>query len=138
LAHSILGSIYAHQGKFPKAIAEAKDAVLFSGNNPNFIADLAYVYAVSGDRTHATDVLATLRQASNTRYVAPYQFAIVYLALGDKQSALSALRRAYDERSPFLNNLYVDTLPGGRLAGLRSEPEVSRLLHTLALPEAGR
>jgi TolB-like protein/DNA-binding winged helix-turn-helix (wHTH) protein/Flp pilus assembly protein TadD len=138
LAHSVLGSIYAHQGKFPKAIAEAKDAVLFSGNNPNFIADLAYVYAVSGDRTHATDVLATLRRASNTRYVAPYQFAIVYSALGDKQRALSALRRAYDERSPFLNNLYVDTLPGGQLAGLRSEPEVSRLLHTLALPEAGR
>ena len=111
-------------------------AALLSNNNPNFVANLAYVYAVSGERKHATEVLSTLQKTSKIQYVAPYQFAVIYSALGAKQKSYSALRKAFDERSPFLNNLYADTLPGGRLAGLRKEAELSRLLHALRLPEA--
>jgi TolB-like protein/tetratricopeptide (TPR) repeat protein len=136
LAHVDLARIYTREGKFAEAIAEAKKAVLLSNNNPNFVANPAYVYAVSGDRTHAMEVLSTLQKTSKTRYVAPYQFAVVYSALGAKQKSLGALRKAFEERSPFLNNLYADTLPGGRLAGLRNEAELSRLLHALRLPEA--
>ncbi len=118
LAHVNLARIYTHEGKFPDAIAEAKRAALLSNNNPNFVANLAYVYAVSGERKHATEVLSTLQKT-----------------LGAKQKSYSPLRKAFDERSPFLNNLYADTLPGGRLAGLRKEAELSRLLHALRLPE---
>ncbi len=135
LAHVNLARIYTHEGKFPDAIAEAKRAALLSNNNPNFVANLAYVYAVSGERKHATEVLSTLQKTSKIQYVAPYQFAVIYSALGAKQKSYSALRKAFDERSPFLNNLYADTLPGGRLAGLRKEAELSRLLHALRLPE---
>ena len=135
LAHVDLATIYTREGKFAEAIAEAKKAVLLSNNNPNFVADLGYVYAVSGDRKHTTEVLSPLQKTSKTRYVAPYQFAVVYSALGAKQKSLGALRKAFEERSPFLNNLYADTLPGGRLAGLRKQAELSRLLHAIRLPE---
>ena len=134
LAHSTLADIYRQQGKFAEAIAETRQAVRSSSNNPNFVADLAYAYAASGDRTRANETLILLRQTSRTRYVAPYQFAVIYSALGDKPNALKALDEAYEEHSPWLNNLYLDSWPGGRLANLRAEPEFIRLLHEVGPP----
>jgi len=135
LAHSTLAHIYRQQGKFAEAIAETRKAVRSSNNNPNFVADLAYAYAASGDRTRANETLIRLRQTSRARYVAPYQFAVIYSALGDKPNALKALDRAYEEHSPWLNNLYLDSWPGGRLANLRAEPEFIRLLHAVGPPQ---
>ncbi len=135
LAHSTLAHIYRQQGKFAEAIAETRKAVRSSNNNPNFVADLAYAYAASGDRTRANETLTQLRQTSRAQYVASYQFAAIYSALGDKPNALKALDRAYEEHSPWLNNLYLDSWPGGRLANLRAEPEFIRLLHAVGPPQ---
>jgi tetratricopeptide (TPR) repeat protein len=136
LVHTTLSEIYRCQGRFADAIAEARKAAQLSDSNPNyFVPDLAYAFAASGDRTDARRILQQLQQASSTRYVAPYQFAVIYAALGDKPNALVALDQAYKERSPWLDNLYLDSLEGGRLASLRTEPAFIRLLHAVGPPE---
>ncbi len=134
LAHGDLAEIYLQQSKFAEAIAEGKKAIQLSNSNPNFVASLAYAYALSGDRARAYAILKELRQTSRKRYVAPYEFATIYSALGDKGRALEALDQAYEERSPWLNNLYRDSWQGGRLANLRAEPEFLRLLHAVGPP----
>ena len=135
-AHLTLAAIYGKQDKSAEALAETKTAVKLSGDNPNYVAHLACVYASSGDRTRAGEILERLKVMSRTQYVAPYQFAVIYSVLGNHQKALEALDRAYTERSPWLNNLYLDSRQGGRLANLRSEPKFIRLLSIVGPPAA--
>ena len=78
------------------------------------MAALAYACAALGDRKHTGEILNRLREASRTQYVAPYQFAVIYSALGSRQKAVEALDQAYAERSPWPNNLSVDSWKGGR------------------------
>ena len=44
-------------------------------------------------------VLDQLKQLSKQRYVSAYSFAIVYLALDDKQEALRWLEQSYQDRA---------------------------------------
>jgi adenylate cyclase len=111
-----------------------RKGVQLSSNNPNFVADLAALYAVSGDRGRAREILTQLREASRKRYVAPYELAVIYCALGDKPKALEALDLAYRERSPWLKYLYSDSWQDGRLADLRREPGFIRLLRAVGPP----
>src|SRR5262249_295835 len=116
--------------KFREAIAECKKGVQLSDNNPNFIADLGYAYATAGHRAQALKILQDLQKLSRNRYVAPYQVAAIYAALGEKRRALDALDQAYKERSPWINNLYVDS----RFDGLRSESAFVNLLKGAGFP----
>jgi tetratricopeptide (TPR) repeat protein len=136
LAHSILAELYLAQGQAEKSIVETQKAVRFSGGNPNFLAELAYVYAVSGDRENARKILSSLSAKSKTGYVAPYQLAAAYTALGDKRHALAKLYEAYEEHSPWLDNLYLDSLEGGRLIDLRTEPRFVELLRRIGPPRS--
>jgi tetratricopeptide (TPR) repeat protein len=80
ITHYILANdTYRREGKFAEAIAEMRKDVQLSSNNPNFVADLAALYAVSGDRRRAHEILTQLREISRKRYVAPYQLAVIYL-----------------------------------------------------------
>jgi DNA-binding winged helix-turn-helix (wHTH) protein/TolB-like protein/tetratricopeptide (TPR) repeat protein len=70
--------------------------------------DLAHAYAVAGDRREALGILATLQRSPSDDYVDPADVAVVYVGLGDKESALEWLRRASDEHSYWLSWLGVD------------------------------
>jgi len=70
-------------------------------------------------------VLAGLLRQRAHGYVSPYDVALVYAGLGDKQQALDWLQRAYGERS----SLLVFALREPRLAPLRTEPRV-KLVHS--------
>ncbi len=123
----VLASAYEGKGDSGQALAALEQTVARSrrGASPW----LGYGYAVTGRRREAQEVLATLEERSNKRYVSPQSFAIVYIGLGDKEKALAFLEKSYEERSLELLNLtekWYDPL--------RSEPRFQSLLRRVGLP----
>src|SRR5712664_206884 len=79
-------------------------------------ASLGHALGVAGDRAGARAVLDRLLQRRAHEYVSPYDLALVYAGLGDKDKALDWLQRAYQERSSLL--VFAPREP--RLAPLRT------------------
>ncbi len=127
-AHVSLGSAYSERGRHPEAIAECEKAVRLS-RDPGSMASLARVYARGGRRKDALDLLAALARRSEHNYVSPFDFAIVHAGLGDKEQALMALEKAYEERSAGLG--YIRNHPA--FDSLRDEPRFRALLRRLGL-----
>jgi len=95
------------------------------------IASLGHALGVAGDRSGARAVLDRLLRQREHGYVSPYDVALVYAGLGDKDQALDWLQRAYQERS----SLLVFALREPRLASLRSEPRFAALMREFGLPQ---
>ena len=79
---------------------------------------LAHTHAIAGDRERALALLADLDATSKSRYISPYDIAVVHAGLGDTTAALEKLREAVADRSAWMVFLNVDP----RLDGLREEP----------------
>ncbi len=93
----------------------------------NRTASLGHAYAVAGKTARARSVLAGLRAQAVRRYVPSYWFALVYVGLGERDQALRALERSYEERSTVLAYLQIDP----RLAPLRDDPRFLALARRL-------
>ncbi len=80
-AHRALGEALQVSGQLNEAIAEYRKAVELS-DNPSSLAHLGQAYARAGQREEAQKILAQLSEEAKSRYVRPYSFAYIYLALG--------------------------------------------------------
>ena len=114
-----LAICYAAKGEYAKAIA------LFERvrqNDAGFAMDmgllLAYTYAIAGDRTTAERTLKQTLEAAKGGYVYPYDAALAYGALGDKDQAFAWLEKGYQERVDQMAWLKVDP----RMKPLRDDP----------------
>ncbi len=116
-AHLALGQAYEQKRMFPEAIAEIQEAVDRSGGSPVYRASLAHAYGVSGRRNDALKLIYELKQLAGHRYVAPFDVAMAYLGIGDKDKTLASLENAFQERSPRLLFLIVEP----RFDALRSD-----------------
>jgi len=128
--HFWLGRVYAQMGKYSEAIVEAERA------GPSLdsilrVTEMAYACARAGKTVEARAFLRELRERSKRSYVPAYDFAIVHLALGEREAALQWLERAYDEHDWALIVLAVEP----RLDPLRYEPRFQRLLRKVGLQE---
>ncbi len=128
--HAGLGEIYLLKRQFPEAIAEFQKAVSLSERAPRFLAHLGNAFGVSGQRQQAIKVLDELREQAKRRYVSPYEFALVYTGLGEKEQAFAWLQKAHEDRSPRLILLKVDQ----KLDSLRSDPRYTELERRIGLP----
>ena len=63
---------------------------------------------MAGRRDRAQKVLDELKQLSRRRYVAPFDIAVIYIGLGDKEQAFEWLEKAYQDHSHWLLWLKVD------------------------------
>ena len=90
---------------------------------------LGHAYAVSGQRDRAQKVLVELKQLMKRRYVAPFEVAVIYVGLGDKDQTFEWLERAYQDRSHWLIWLKIDP----RFDSLRSDPRYQDLLRRMGL-----
>ena len=93
-----------------------------------FVANLLRAQADAGRTAQARKLLAELRAADEKSYVPSYYFALVHSALGEREEALRALERAYEERSTVLAYLLIDP----RLVPLRDDPRFVALAHRLS------
>src|SRR5437660_409781 len=96
LAHYYLGQIYQLQGHLTEAIAEYQKAVELD-DDPQALAFLGQAQARIGQHDKAQQILSRMTEEAKSRYVSAYSFALMFIALGDKERAIDALERAYRE-----------------------------------------
>jgi len=94
-------------------------------------AQLGHAYAVAGKRSEAEKVLSELRELANQRYVSPYDVAMIYVGLGDKEQAFAWLEKAYQEHARRLWALKVNPT----WDSLRSDSRFAGLLRRIGLPQ---
>lgn len=82
----------------PEAIATFQRGLTLDGNT-GLWSGLGHAYAASGNKAEAQKMLDHLKELSAQRYIAPYNVAVIYVGLGEKDEAFAWLNRAYDERS---------------------------------------
>ena len=96
------------QGKHLEAIGEYQKARQIEGGIAEPLAALGRAYALEGKDREARKVLDQLKELSSHSYVPPYNVAMIYAALGQREEALAALDKAYEERSWYPVLLAVD------------------------------
>ena len=101
LAHNHLAQAYLQKHMNDEAVSELQKAVQLSGGSPTCIANLARAYVASG---------------------------VIYVALGDKDQAVTWLKKGYEERF----NPGVLLRPG--FDPLRSDPRFGDLVSRIGLP----
>ncbi len=107
--HFTIGWIDIEAGKTRDAIPELQRAN--TPESPGWVAAwLGYAYGISGDRAKAHAIIDELNRKSLHGYVPPFNLAIVYLGMGDRERALDGLEKAYAAHSQFLAWLKMDRI----------------------------
>jgi tetratricopeptide (TPR) repeat protein len=94
LARYYLGQALQLKGQLKEGIAEYRAAVELN-DDPVALAFLGQACARAGEKEEARNILARLTEAVKSRYVSQYSFALVLIALNDKEAAIDALERSY-------------------------------------------
>lgn len=149
-ANGVLGLIYLQQGLYEEATEGFKKVVAFSAGDyatstkdskatqaqivfsecdPEVLAFLGLVYALDGNTSEARGLVNGLINMSKVRYVEPHTIALIYMGLGDKDSAFEWLEKAFKVRSMTLTYIKVWPL----LDPLRSDPRYSDLVIRMGL-----
>jgi serine/threonine-protein kinase len=115
-AHTQLGLAYLQNRMFKKAINEMEKAIASSDpGNVIALGNLGIAYAMSGEWAEAKRVLNEIERVSEKRHVPTDLLAVLYLLIGEKETALRLLSKAIDEQcsrwiplmkvSPMFNSL---------------------------------
>ncbi len=127
MPHLFAASAYIEKGMFAEAIAESRKEKELSGGN--VIPFGTYALAKSGKRDEARAALKELLKLSATKYVSPYNVALIYNALDERDSALDWLEKGYEQRDPKMTFLKVEP----KWNNLRSDPRFISLLKRMKL-----
>ena len=131
-AHLRLGLAYEQKGMVKKAIEEFRKASSEDSSEP--IAALAHAYGIAGKRDEAREIIGQLtrpsRLTSKLRYISPYDVAVAYTGLGERDNALLWLEKAYEEHSASCVKMKHEP----RLDSLRSTPRFQSLMDRIFGP----
>jgi serine/threonine protein kinase/tetratricopeptide (TPR) repeat protein len=127
-ARLYIGKALAEQGHFQEAIEELKKAGDFT-TEP--LATIGYVYGRMGRAADAHKVIADLQEQLKKGYVAPTNFATVYIGLGDKDQALVWLEKGYQQRDFWITFLKGEPI----FDSLRSDPRFQDLVRQVNFPQ---
>ena len=134
-AQVLLGEAYVAKGSPAEGVAEmqkgmALDATLAkTPERWDRYPLLAYAYAAAGRRGEALKILDEQQRLANQRYVSPYNFAIIYTGLGDKDRAFEWLTKCVEQRVLIIFHLKSRPL----FDSLRSDPRYPELLRRMNL-----
>jgi len=128
-ALNVLGMVYRERAMYEEAIAAFRKARTFDEGNTWVTGELGHVYAVSGKRSEAQQIVGELEQLSKRSYVPPDNIALVYLGLGDKDLTFEYLEKAYQDRCVGLSWLNADPI----FKSLRQDPRFVTLLKRIGL-----
>jgi TolB-like protein/tetratricopeptide (TPR) repeat protein len=108
IAHIVHAKVLAEIGRPDEALKACQRALIFSGGNTEALSMKGWVLATSGRRGEAREVLSALERTSESRFVPPYNIALVQAGLGETAAAFASLERGFDERDPHMVFLTVD------------------------------
>jgi len=128
-AYLTLGLIQEQRQDFDESAAAFQRAVHLSPQAPRMSSALARTFALSGKRKLALKLLHELERLAKDRYVSPFEFASIHLALGQMDTGYDWLERACQDRSFELILLKVDP----RFDALRDDPRFIAAVKRLGL-----
>ncbi len=130
MGYKWLGMAYRNIGQLDEATAQLQRAVELDPNPPNVLF-LGEMYALSGETSKAHEMLEQLDQLHERGlYHCPYERALVYIGLDDKDEAFELLEQAYSERAYCMPWLGSDQA----LDPLRDDPRFQDLLLRMNFP----
>jgi serine/threonine-protein kinase len=121
-AHGWLGMALGQQRRFEPAI-DAFARALEVDRVPILLAMLAHTHAIAGRRDSALQILKSLEEEAKTRYISPYDIAVIHAGLGDVSQAVTHLQAALEDRSPWTVFLQLDP----RLDPIRNDPRFDEI-----------
>ena len=124
-----LGLAYESRKMFPEAITAFRRGVSLAGETLEGQADLARALIEGGGRKEGLRILRGLESEAKRRYVAEFDLAGIYTALGDRDRAFSLLETALAKRDAAL--LALDQQP--EFDPIRSDPRFQDLLRRIGL-----
>jgi len=127
--HSTLGWAHLKLGRPEEGLAELERAKALDPGNTLYLAQLGQAFALVGKVSQARAVLEELDLLSRQREVSPYHMAYVYTGLGEHESALDALERAFAERAGAVYGIKSSFL----FTSLRPHPRFQALLRRMNL-----
>jgi tetratricopeptide (TPR) repeat protein len=130
LAYWFRAWVYEQKQMYPDAFRDMNQAQTLLKDNLIVRGDIGHLYAVAGQPDQAKHVIEELDELSRKRYVNPFEIALIYIGLGDKERAFAWLEKAYNERSDLLVYLKVDP----RLDPIRSDPRFADLMRRVGIP----
>jgi serine/threonine protein kinase/tetratricopeptide (TPR) repeat protein len=125
-----LGWCYVYKGMYEKGIEEIHKSD-GDGSDPDLSPEIAYVQAISGNRSKARGTLERLKMLSTQFQIPAHHFALIYLGLGEKDKAFEWLERAYQQHSRMMTWLKVDP----RFDSLRQDSRFHDLVRRVGMPD---
>jgi DNA-binding winged helix-turn-helix (wHTH) protein/TolB-like protein len=120
---------YLHSGQRELALAEFQLLRGREARTPGSFGDVGQALALLGRTDEARAELARLLQLAKDRYVPALDIATIHASLGDRDSALSWLERAFDDRSTNIAFLEYDP----SFDALRGDARFAALVEKIAL-----
>jgi len=118
------GMVYLRTGDYQQAIVQFENARSVAGDQGVVLSYLAQARALAGDRIEARKLLLRIKSTSSVPMISPWDLALIYGALGEKDTAIRLLQRAADEHVGWVVRLGVDPA----LDSLRTDPRFQSLL----------
>jgi len=97
-AYLTLSLVQEQRGDFDEALAALERAVSLAPSSPRMHGALGRTLALGNKRDAATRTLRKLETLARERYVSPFEFASVYVALGQLDVGFKWLNKAREER----------------------------------------
>jgi len=129
-AKLLLAEGYEGMGRYAEA-AHVLEDLLKNEDSAAAMSSLGHVYALCGKADQARGMIGALDRLSKTRHVSPYQPALIYTGLGQKNEALALLGSSYEQHEAPLAFLKVDP----RWDPLKGDLRFQQLLRSLGLEE---
>jgi eukaryotic-like serine/threonine-protein kinase len=122
---------YGAKRMYPQAIAEyekiSEPERAMTEEDQTVTSGLGWLYAVSGRRADALKMVKEFKDLSSHAYIDPYNIAVIYAGLGDKDEVFRWLEKGYEQRSSGMPYLTPDPF----WDGIRSDPRYIDLLRRM-------
>ena len=134
-ARSILGLAYYFQSRVEESIREIQKAIDSSDRHQFPMWTIGTVYAASGDRARAEEIVMELERRTQNEYIVETHIASIYALLGEKDQAFYWLEKAYEERAPVLCAVE-NGQPSWAFDSLRTDLRFRDLMRRIGLRDA--
>jgi len=124
------GVIFLNSHNYKDAIVALQRADELSPGVPLIIGYLGAAHAQAGDSVAAQEILNRLTRYSRERYVSPYIFARINIAMDKKDEALRWLDVGYEKRAEWM--IWLQSEVG--FDSLRSEPRFQDIMRLMNFP----
>jgi serine/threonine-protein kinase len=129
-AQTTLGRAYSQKGMYADAAAWLEKAIEIAGPRPNTLGLLGYVYAKSGQRARAEEILSGLQSPERRIRTEFLDMVMVYVGLGDMDNALEWVAQIRNQHSFEILLMQADPA----LSDLRNTTKYEQTMASIGFP----